>query len=163
MKRFICSVLAILMCLSLLSVGASASFKASASAQNLEVNGTAVTCEKYNIDGSNYFKLRDIAKLLSGTKSQFEVGWDNASQTISITTGSAYTAVGGELEVRGDLSKQTKVSNQALLIDGAKVSSLSVYNIGGNNFFKLRDLGDILGFKVDWSAERGIFVDTGAK
>lgn len=152
MKRFICSVLAILMCLSLLSVGASASFKASASAQNLEVNGTAVTCEKYNIDGSNYFKLRDIAKLLSGTKSQFEVGWDNASQTISITTGSAYTAVGGELEVRGDLSKQTKVSNQALLIDGAKVSSLSVYNIGGNNFFKLRDLGDALGFTVDFDA-----------
>ena len=36
------------------------------SPQNLEVDGKAVACEKYNIDGSNYFKLRDIAWLVNG-------------------------------------------------------------------------------------------------
>jgi hypothetical protein len=31
---------------------------------DLAVDGKTVDCEKYNIDGSNYFKLRDIAYLL---------------------------------------------------------------------------------------------------
>lgn len=35
----------------------------------------------YNIDGNNFFKLRDL-----GTALDFQIGWDNASQTISITT-----------------------------------------------------------------------------
>ena len=37
------------------------------SAQKLSVDGKAVDCERYNIDGSNYFKLRDLAFLLNGT------------------------------------------------------------------------------------------------
>ena len=31
------------------------------SAQNLTVDGKTVRCDKYNIEGSNYFKLRDLA------------------------------------------------------------------------------------------------------
>lgn len=33
------------------------------------VNGNLVEFEAYLIDGSNYFKLRDIAKIISGTQS----------------------------------------------------------------------------------------------
>ena len=32
-----------------------------ASPQNLSVDGVDADCDKYNIDGSNYFKLRDPA------------------------------------------------------------------------------------------------------
>lgn len=42
-----------------------------ASPQNLSVDGVDADCDKYNIDGSNYFKLRDLAQLLSKTDSRF--------------------------------------------------------------------------------------------
>jgi len=40
------------------------------------INGTAIYFEAHNIDGNNYFKLRDLAKAILGTGKQFEVTWD---------------------------------------------------------------------------------------
>ncbi|MCR4567241.1 MAG: copper amine oxidase N-terminal domain-containing protein [Pseudobutyrivibrio sp.] len=117
--------------------------------QNLTVNGEKQETEIYNIDGSNYFKLRDMAVLLNGTGSQFSVAWDEASATISVTTGEAYTAVGGELSIGADKSVTAVESSQKLIINGNAVD-LTAYNIGGNNFFKLRELGMALGFEVDY-------------
>ena len=120
------------------------------SPQKLTVDGKSVDCEKYNIDGSNYFKLRDLAYVLSGTGSQFEVGYDQASATVSITTGAAYTPAGGELTAGADNSASAQPSSQTILIDGVAHGELTVYNIGGSNFFQLRELGSVLGFEVDY-------------
>ena len=122
------------------------------SPQKLTVDGRTINCEKYNIDGSNYFKLRDLAYVLNGTGSQFQVGYDAAAGVVSITTGSAYTANGSELVVGADKSSTAVPSSQTIKINGKVRADLSVYNIGGNNFFKLRDLGDALGFGVDYNA-----------
>ena len=122
------------------------------SPQKLTVDGKGIDCEKYNIDGSNYFKLRDLAYLLNGTGSQFSVGWNDQTKTVSITTGKAYTADGSELKTGTDKSKTAQISAQTILINGKVRSDLSVYNIGGNNFFKLRDLGTALGFFVSYDA-----------
>ena len=118
-------------------------------AQKLTVNGEEKSTEIYNIDGSNYFKLRDVAMLLNGSGSQFSVAWDAASATISVTTGEAYTAVGGELDAGTDKSASAVQSAQKLMINGENVD-LTAFNIGGNNFFKLRDLGTELGFEVTY-------------
>ena len=124
------------------------------SPQKLAVNGINQTVEKYNIDGSNYFKLRDLAKLLDGTGSQFDVGWDGDKGVVSITTNHAYTTPNGtELVVGADQSATAVTSSQTIMIDGVIRSDLTVYNIGGSNFFKLRDLGDALGFIVDYVSE----------
>ena len=129
-------------------------FKAVRSAQNLTVDGKSVACDKYNIDGSNYFKLRDLAQLLNGTGSQFDVGWDDVNKVVSITTKHAYTTPNGhELEIGDDLSASTVVSSQTIMIDGVVRTDLTVYNIGGSNFFKLREMGDALGFYVDYDKE----------
>ena len=122
------------------------------SPQNLTVDGKPITCEKYNIDGSNYFKLRDIAYLLKGTGSQFSVGWDSTANTVSILTGQGYTPNGGELVVGEDKSATAVPSAQTITINGRVNTALTVYNLGGNNFFKLRDLGSALGFGVDFDA-----------
>ena len=82
------------------------------SGQKLSVDGVEIDCEKYNIDGSNYFKLRDLAALLSGTGSAFAVDWDAERGAVSITTGQDYTKVGGELEVGADNSASAQVSAQ---------------------------------------------------
>ncbi|MGO4119405.1 hypothetical protein ACEQ6C_40435, partial [Rhizobium ruizarguesonis] len=38
------------------------------------VNGKTISFEAYNINGNNYFKLRDFAAAVNGTEKQFEVG-----------------------------------------------------------------------------------------
>ena len=127
--------------------------------QTLKVNGETETTEIYNIDDKNYFKLRDIAMLLNGTGSQFSVGYDPASKTIAVTTGEAYVPVGGELEIpEEDKSGSCVVSSQSLTIDGEPVA-LTAYNLAGNNFFGLRELGEALGFDVTYDpAERAMLV-----
>ena len=117
--------------------------------QNLTVDGAAKNTEIYNIDGSNYFKLRDMAALLNGTGSQFSVDFDAARSTIVVKTGAAYTQQSGDLQLGTDKSSTAAASAQSIEIDG-KAADLTAYNIGGNNFFKLRDLGTALNFDVDY-------------
>ena len=128
--------------------------------QKLTVDGVAKNTEIYNIDGSNYFKLRDIAALLNGTDSEFSVDYDAESKTIYIWTGASYTSVGGELTTGTDKSASAVPSSQRIMVDFEPVD-LTAYNIGGNNFFKLRDLGDALGFDVGYDSEtRTILIDS---
>ena len=124
-----------------------------ASPQNLSVDGVDADCDKYNIDGSNYFKLRDLAQLLSKTDSRFSISFDEQSNAVAVVSGKEYIPVGGELARGQDQSKTAVVSKQSVLIDGKAVDGLSIYNIGGNNYFKLRDLGNALGFTVDYDAD----------
>lgn len=160
MKRIISIIIAIMLILCMIpAISFAASSGATVSPQKLSFNGENVTCEVYSINGNNYFKLRDIASLLSGTASQFSVGWNAEASLIEIATGSSYAPVGGELNIRGDLSGSAQSTDQALMINGKAVSGLSVYNIGGNNFFKLRDLATALDFKVDYdSATNSVLV-----
>ena len=149
MKRAFSAVLLLALLLAL--AGPACAFSIQRSAQNLIVDGRAVACDKYNIDGSNYFKLRDLAQLLNGTGSQFDVGWDETRGIVSVTTNHAYTAPNGhELEIGADLSATAQRSAQTIMIDGALRTDLTVYNIGDSNFFKLRELGDALGFAADY-------------
>ena len=123
------------------------------SRQALKVNGVSVQCTAYNIDGSNYFKLRDLAMLLTDTGSRFSVDYDEAKKAVKIVTGQAYTPIGGELAAGEDLSATAQPTRQRIFIDGVERTDLSVYNIGGeqgSNYFKLRELGDALGFRVSY-------------
>lgn len=159
MKKVLTLVLALAM---ILGLGVPAfAFTAQLSTQNLTVDGEPVECEKYNIDGSNYFKLRDLAQLLNGTGSQFDVGWDSAEGVVDITTQHPYTSPNGtELVVGADQSDTAQISAQTIKIDGVVRSDLTVYNIGKSNFFKLREMGDALGFDVDYSKETNTAIVT---
>ena len=121
------------------------------SGQRVTVNGVEVKPDAYNINGSNYFKLRDLAMLLNGTDGQFVVRYNGQTGLVSLTTGKEYTPVGGELTVGTDKSTTCVRSPQNISINGKEVK-LKAYNIGGNNFFKLRDLGKLLNFQVDYIA-----------
>ena len=124
-------------------------FKASQkSGQKVTLNGNALEVGAYNVDGYNYAKLRDIASILNATGSKFSVT-TGTGRTIIVKPGESYTAVGGELELGADMSGTCVVSKWTITIDGV-TRYLDVYNIGGNNYFKLRDLGELLGFGVDY-------------
>ena len=128
--------------------------------QNLTVDGEAKNAEIYNIDGNNFFKLRDMAALLTGTDAQFSVTYDEENKTIVIQTGEAYEKQPGDLMPGLDKSSTAVRSAQAITINGEAVGDLTAYNIGGNNFFKLRELGEKLGFGVDYDAETRTMVVT---
>ena len=153
MKKLFALILILGLLLALGAPAAAAAPVVIASSQSLEVDGKTVECEKYNIDGNNFFKLRDLAQLLNGTDSKFDVGWDAEAGLVSISTRHAYLRPDGhELTQRGDLSATARKSAQTVEIDGEVRDDLTAWNIGGSNFFMLRELGKALGFVVDYNA-----------
>jgi hypothetical protein len=128
------------------------------STQALKIDGELVDVQPYNIDGANYFKLRDLAALLKDTESRFDVAYE--APNMIVTTGEAYTPIDGDLEKGEDRSGTAVPSAQVLMVDGEKVDIL-VYNIGGNNYFQLRGLGELVGFEVGYDdATRTMLVET---
>ena len=129
-------------------------------AASVIVDGNSVAFGAYNIDGSNYFKLRDLAYVLNGTNKRFSVEWDGAAVAISITGGAEYTPVGGEMESTGAGIKTPKTTDARIILGGNNITA-TAYNIDGNNYFKLRDIAAALDFAVDWDAENNtIVIDT---
>lgn len=126
---------------------------ATPTASSIYVNGTAVEFDAYNVGGNNYFKLRDLAFILSGSEAQFNVVWDNKANTISLLSGQAYTPVGGEMSGKGAINKIAKPTTSSVLVNGSS-ASFTAYNIDGNNYFKLRDIGQAFNFSVAWDDVR---------
>ena len=115
------------------------------STHNVQVNGEPVNPQAYNIDGYNYFKLRDVAYLLSGTTVSFDVTWDSAQNAVNLVSGQSYTAVGGELTVASASALRVQESTAKVLLDGSGIS-IKGYNINGNNYYKIADVSSAMGF-----------------
>ena len=125
------------------------------------VNGVVTAFEAYNIEGNNYFKLRDLAYALNGTNKQFSVGYDNATRAITLTSGQPYTEDGGEM-AQGDGSAKSATLNTTINIskDGVPVE-ITAYLIDGNNFMRLRDVMELLDVGVGYdNTTRNITIDT---
>ncbi len=120
------------------------------SPQSLRVNGETMRVEAYNIGGTNFFKLRDLAALLRGTPAQFGVDYDAKRNAAVLTRGAPYA---GEAAAQfTDLSASAVVSPQTVELDGQPLS-LTAYNVGGANFFGLRELSAYFGYAVDYDAQ----------
>lgn len=137
------------------------------------VDGKEIKFDAYNINGSNYFKLRDIAYAMNGTKKQFDVTWNPDISVLSmipensfvgavqILPNKAYTAVGGELSTGNGKSKGCSKTNAPILVDENSVR-MACYNIDGNNFVKLRDIGKLFNFYVGWE-NNGIVINSNSE
>lgn len=138
------------------------------SSKTIFLDGKTVTLDAYTVTDSQggdttYVKLRDIAALLNGTGSQFNVDWQN--QSIYMASNSSYTTQNGtELKAISGTNGNSRTSTAPVLLDGAAKPLTGIVLTdslgGGHTFFKLRDLGDALGFTVGWSAEQGIYIET---
>ncbi len=125
------------------------------------VNGEEIAFDSYYIAGNNYFKLRDIAYVLTETEKKFEVDWDGLSNTITLTGGLPYTPVGGEMEGKGPGVQKPVPTKSAIWLDGQQVY-LKTCLIRGNNYFKLRDIGELFDFNISWlGSENTIVIETG--
>ena len=124
------------------------------------VDGEAVEFRAYLIGGNNFFMLRALAYVLNGTSAQFNVGWDGATNTITLTSGQAYEIVGGETALGDGLPKTATPTTARVMLDGQELN-LTAYLIGGNNFFRLRDVMQALNVGVIWDGPaNAIRIDT---
>lgn len=165
----ILSVLTLMLVLALLpstALAAEGGGTAYASTQSVEVDGKAVQFQMYalkdaNGNPTNYVKLRDLALILNGTAAQFEVGWDGH---VNIETGKAYTSNGSEMQTPYTGDRAYRDSTAGTNVNGApaELSAIVLTDDKGGDYtyYQLRDLGGALGFKVDWSKERGVFIET---
>ena len=129
------------------------------SSARVVVDGTPVAAAAYEIEGNNYFKLRDLAVAFTGTKAAFDVAWDGEARKVTLT-GGAYTPVGGELEpLTGGTQTATRATADVYVDDMPLVGK--AYEVGGNHYFKLRDLCFMLGVSVEWDNNaQTIVIDT---
>lgn len=116
------------------------------------IDGKTVDLDVYNINNSNYFKLRDIAMLLNNSKKQFGVEWEASKNAINLIRDCQYVSVGGELsELKDRNIKRASVAKSDIYIDGT-IARMTAYNIDSNSYFKLRDIAEQLNFGVDWDS-----------
>ena len=124
------------------------------------VNGKMIQFSAYNIEDNNYFKLRDVAMALNGTSKQFNVTWNEEAGQINLISSTKYMPVGGELETTDKVKILADDSYVQILKDGYNEIAMA-YLIDGNNYFKLRDLGRIFGFGVEWDGNtNSILINT---
>ena len=133
---------------------------ASPTTSTVIVDGKQVAFNAYNINDSNYFKLREIAYALNKTEKQFKVVWDSDNDAIFLTSKQPYTAAGGEMAGRVSGNKTATQTNSRIILDGSDVQ-FTAYQIEGSNYFKLRDVGQAFRFNVSWDDARNtIIIDT---
>lgn len=129
------------------------------SSSKIMVNGEEAALQAYTIDGNTYFKIRDVGAMLNGTDHQFNVVWDNAKKAIHLQSGAEYQMVGGELASAGQGNQNASLSSSKVYLDENNIS-LKAYTIDGSTYFKLRDLGEAMGFDVGWDSAGGNIVIT---
>ena len=126
--------------------------------QKVSVNGGETQkLIAYNRGGFNYIKIRDLAKLLNGTSSQFDVEYDETVGKINIVTGKPYTANENDTDEIAEVKTagQKAAGTYSLCRNGENVRFGGMIFVNGYNCFLLRGLAEnkVLGINVDYDEE----------
>lgn len=143
-------------------------------AYNVVVDGTPVTLDAYTVkdaDGydTNFAKLRDVAHILNHTPAQFDVIWEGGA--IQVTPGAPYSHPNGYEMVAPFSGARRFHANDtfgALRVNNIPYEAGALHFTddggGGHTYFRLRDLGQLLGFSVEWDGEAGVVrIETGVR
>lgn len=129
--------------------------KATSTENRVYVDGQEIGCKGFEINGSNYFKLRDIAAELSYTGSAFDISWNSKQGMIELTLGQNYTSSSATSSYYSGEAVQTATLNKTPLLVNGVVQDLTSYTIQGNTYFKLRDLAEIIPFEILFNPTTG--------
>jgi thiol-disulfide isomerase/thioredoxin len=119
----------------------------------LLIGSTHKQVNAYIIDGHTYLKLRDMAGLFSDTEKCFDVGWDDQTRAIILTSGQPYPH---HLEDTHDSAarRQAVPSKNSVSLDGKSIQA-PAYLINDVSYFKFTDLAKALGvsYQYDQTAD----------
>ena len=109
----------------------------------------------YLYQDNNYFMLRDLGKILG-----YRVDWNEATKQVSVTKESAAKDL--QHLSAAKQAKTVKQGKQTILVGTAEYENMNCLNIDGYNYFRLRDLVEIMDFTCGWdSAKKQIQLTTG--
>ena len=163
MKKLFSVILTVFMVFS--SVGCSAQQESKAEDKSadfgvkLNIDGEDKNLVAYNIEDNNYFKLRDVANVLKGTKAHFDVSWNDDKKAIELISNADYST---NEEISNETLENPTATQRdvAIYMDNARIL-MRAYEIAGNNYFKLRDLASAIDFNVSWNGEKEMIeIDT---
>ena len=126
---------------------------------DIEVDGVRRSIVAYNIDGNNYFKLRDVANIHKGSKAHFDVLWNEEIKAIELISKTDYSTIEKEDELKTEKIEILKKIIPVYL-DGEGII-IESYDILGNNYFKLRDIASAIDFNVKFNDSNNVIeIDT---
>ena len=123
------------------------------------VNHVSFSTVGYKIDGKMYFQLQDIAKLLSGTRAQFDLRIDG--KEYHITRGFPYEAIGPKAvtpKAAAAVPATVRVAT-GIQMDGVS-EEFTALDIGGGIYFTPDLLSGFLGYTVACQADGNIVINT---
>ncbi len=119
---------------------------------NVTVDGIPVAFQVYTIDDYTYFKLRDIANALSGTRKQFDISWEESTASIEILRRTPYSSTTPPKAVGSYSDATATTSTASLYCDGEK-EDIAAYTINDYTYYKLRDLAQLLDMGITWNED----------
>ena len=152
------------------------------------VDGKEVTFESFTINDESYISIRDFAAALNDSAKEFAVGYDAGKEAVTLTTGKAYTLVGTELQadkerLRRIAEGEKMYAETGIIVDvntplfdydtvnavgsnskmylNSKEVNLKAYTIAGKNYFKVKDLAQLLNIGYSYDSTTGkVTLDT---
>lgn len=99
----------------------------------------------YNIDGNNYFMLRDIGSVLG-----YGVEWDSESKMTSVILNQEAKDMSGKI---GDANATATAIRGTIKVSNGRMASMQGYNIDGYTYYAIRDIAKLLDYSCGWEAE----------
>lgn len=119
----------------------------------VSVDNKGIVFYTYKIENQEYFKLRDVAYILSSTEKKFEVEWDSETNSITITGGKPYAAIGAEMAVTDRTDKTVTKALAQVYCDG-ELHKFDSYFIEDNYYFALPDLASALDIDLTYDGKK---------
>ena len=137
-------------------------YRAVPTEQKIYIDGNEVQLTAYNIDGNNYFRLRDLAEIMKSSGVPFNVGYRADADMVYMVKNEEYT--GGYEDIPEYKGEAAAVDSRQFFAnkyytdkteEGYSFGNaiIRAYNIGGYNYCRLRDIGMNLFFTVDYDKE----------
>jgi len=125
---------------------------------NVWVDERNIHFNTYNIRGAIFFRLDDLAYALRGTEKAFSFSRDDTA--IMLSNGQPTIGVVGLERHTESIEKIAIQEEMTLSYEGEEITLVS-YQIEGYQYFSIREIADIIGFRVAWIGTRStIIVDT---
>lgn len=126
--------------------------------QRIALDGEEVKVGSYLVEDYNYIKLRDVAAILKGTSSQFNVGRTIEDKSILvIDPTSSYDILDSDLQEITKEKAKASLGITKVEIRG-EIKELKTALIDGFNYVQLRDIAKLVGFEVKYNAKNKTIV-----
>jgi len=115
---------------------------------DVEVSGKVYKMPSFSHEGNDYFRIRDVAYVLSGTAKRFSLTYIGISSVIILQSGVPYKPTGRELRFE-KAGIVTAVPSDRVFIGGGKQIKSGTWTIDGEMFVKLRDVTGLIGAGIN--------------